>query len=214
MEIKQSALGLILLLSMAPQAWAATLDVNETAALEGSFGLAVIFAADTQVAWVEDDTPAGETVYRARFLMDPRPLSMTGTDRFVILLGRSDTDRRCLRLEIRTQNDKFRLLGAIKKNADGDSSWAKTNDPVDWLVIGNQPIGVMIESVYEFGGAGGGLVQVTRLDTLASTRNDGVNNGLCNIGSIRFGAAKGVDAGTTGSLYLDDFQSFRTLSPL
>ena len=193
-------------------AHAASLDVNGTAALVGSFGLEVQFAGDTQVAYVQDDTPANETVYRASFQMDPTNLNLGANDRFTVLFGRDqDQSTGTLRLEMRRNaTNRMRLMGAVKKN---DGTFSVTNNPVKWLVVGNQPIGIMVEAVFEFGASGGGSIKVTRLDTNGSTMNDGINNGNFNLDLVRFGAPRDVDAGTTGSLYLDEFESFRTLAP-
>ncbi len=48
-------------------AHAATLDVNGAAAIEGNYGLQVLFNGTTQIAYVMDVTPSNETTYRALF---------------------------------------------------------------------------------------------------------------------------------------------------
>ncbi len=55
---------------LASTAGAASLDVNAGAALNGTnYGL-VIMDGTTTAAFVKDDTPAGETVYRVQFWFD------------------------------------------------------------------------------------------------------------------------------------------------
>lgn len=197
---------------MAAAAQAATLDVNATAALEGNFGLEVIFNLDSQLAYVQDDTPADETVYRALFQMDPSNLSMPATNRFTVLFGRGGTPLDgVLRLELRYVNstDRYRMLAQVKKNSGG---FVTANDPVNWLTIGNGPVTMMVE--VEFGNVGAGSLTLTRLDTMASTTNDSINNGNFDVELVRFGVPRATNmSGTDGSLYLDDFQSFRTLAP-
>lgn len=62
----------------APALAANSLDVNAGAALEGDFGLEVIFdgADNNDDAYVGTDTPEAETSYRFSFLIDPSNISM------------------------------------------------------------------------------------------------------------------------------------------
>ncbi len=56
---------------LASTAGAASLGVETYAALNGTnYGLEITFDGTTAAAFVKDDTPAGETVYRAQFWFD------------------------------------------------------------------------------------------------------------------------------------------------
>lgn len=54
-----------------------TLSVNNPAAIEGSFGLEVLHD-NTSAAYVQDDTPNSETVYRFSFLYNPQTVGSSG----------------------------------------------------------------------------------------------------------------------------------------
>jgi len=50
--------------------------VNGTAALEGSFGMQVGVSTGSQLAFVQDDSPSGETIYRASFVINPNDVGI------------------------------------------------------------------------------------------------------------------------------------------
>jgi hypothetical protein len=58
---------------------AATIEVNGTAAMEGSYGLEVVSdGVDNSSAYVQDDSPNQESTYRASFLFRGIPSQKVG----------------------------------------------------------------------------------------------------------------------------------------
>ena len=195
-----------------------TLYVDPVAALEGTnYGMITEFDGSSNQIYVEDDTPLDETIYRAVFSFDPNSFTMTqGASRMAILFMRDFNPAGgmpsggMIRIEMVKKNDKFRILGKVKKN---NGLWVKTNTPgTGWLVLGDEPRRIMLEYVV---GSGDGLVRLTRMDTLVFSENTGINNSFWNVDNIRMGGTRlmtGV-ASFNGTMYFDEFESFRTLAP-
>lgn len=187
--------------------------VTGAAAMNGTnFGLEVTLdGASTNLAYVQDDTPSDETVYRAMFWVDANNLGMAVFQRFPIFLGRDDVNGNVLRLQLHYNGSNHRLRLQIRKN-NGD--WANARSGGDtgaqFLPIGSAVArDVLIEARYE--NSGNGFV---RLVANGQTYfKDNFQSGNWQIDNIRFGATRNVDANLNGSFYLDEFQSFRTLAP-
>ena len=74
-----------------------SLIVNNEAAMEGNFGLEVTYASQGSggVAYVEDDTPGGQSVYRGSFLLNPNDIDLTIPSRIIIFQALSPTPTSC-----------------------------------------------------------------------------------------------------------------------
>ena len=83
--MKRSMLVVIVGLALAATpAMADTLNVNAAAAMGGTnFGLEVLHD-NTSPAYVQDDTPSGESVYRFSFLYNPRDIGSTGSNGWIM----------------------------------------------------------------------------------------------------------------------------------
>lgn len=73
---------------------AATFRAGDRVVLAAGFSVAAGASLTVEIdpalypdAWVQDDTPDGETVYAARFYLDPSALTMTAVDRFYHFLA-------------------------------------------------------------------------------------------------------------------------------
>ncbi len=196
---------------LAGAAYGADLDVNMTAALEGTYGLEVNFDnLPGEGAYVQDDTPNAEQVYRASFLVDTSPATIPNGDRHTMFFGRDQSvGTGSARVELRGFADDRRILCAMKKNSN---NFVVANEPTKWMSIPDGEVGIMYEVEYLNNSAGGGMIKCTRLDTMETRTNDAVNSGNYAIDLVRMGPSRSLDATTTGSAYFDDFQSFRTLA--
>ena len=195
-----------------------TLYVDPVAAMNGTnYGMVTELDGSSNAIYVEDDTPLDETTYRAIFWFDPNSFTMAqGASRMAIFFVR-DFDPTggmpaggMIRIELVKKNDKFRVLAKIKKN---NGLWVKTNTPgTGWLVLGDEPRQIMLEYV---AGPGDGLIRLTRMDGGGMVENTSINNSFWNVDNIRLGAPRlmtGV-ASFDGTMYFDEFESFRTLAP-
>lgn len=235
-------LGMVL---AATSAYAADLDVNAAAAIDGSYGLEVIFNGNTQLAYVLDDTPANETTYHALFKIDipssfdfarafPQPTAELRQEAYHMLFGIRDVDQ--------AGNARQHLQVHIKKFETSYKLFARAYDPTNPLAaadgfvyrdhLGNAmevnlpglggpgyPVIVLVEWQAESAnGANDGIFTLKRANNFDPSTFTGKSNtqmgsyGL-NIDEQYVGAPGGVDVGTTGSYYIDSYESYRTLAP-
>ena len=186
-----------------------TLTVDATAAMNGTnFGMMTTMDGSSNAV--------DEEVYRATFWFDPNSMDMAqGASRLAIIFIR-DFDPAggmpsggMIRIELVKKNDKYRILGKVKKN---NGLWVKTNTPGQgWLVLGDEPRQITLEYVV---GSGDGLIRLDRGDG-TMVENTGINNSFWNVDNIRMGAPRLMTGvGTfSGSMYFDEFESYRTLAP-
>ncbi|MEL7061107.1 MAG: hypothetical protein AAGN46_13885 [Acidobacteriota bacterium] len=215
-------------LVFAGAAAADTLTVNANAAMGGTnFGLDV-FHDNTSGAFVEDLTPDDESVYRASFLFNPNDISPGANLRqpIFIALGSAPASAGCagpafantLRLYLYLsggagQNYRLQLWG----NNNQCSSRSTTRVPVSE----NTPSRVCVE--FEAGASSTGrlALAVVGENDVCPTSGTGawaeraMTNNLQSITRVRMGtpATNGFNAGESGSMFYDEFDSFRTLAP-
>jgi hypothetical protein len=192
------------LLLAAATSGASDLAVNAPAKYFGAFGLRVQVAGGAP-AYVEDDTPGAERRYRARFYLNAGALTLAAGDelellsayatsgprQFSVLLGRSGSVNR-LRLAARRDD------GSFAETAPGSEivlprEWHSLE--VDWKAATSTTAADGALAVWLDGQSRGGLT--------------GIDNDLGQVGFVRWGAVAEVDATTTGSFLLDEFDSRR-----
>ncbi len=224
----------VVALAIAPILHAASLSVNGGAALEGSFGLEVLMN-DTSSAYVMDDSPVNETVYRAEFLLDLNDLNFSASsgpssNHSILKLWDMDVPgplpRQHVIIGIRLGGDgKYKVFCKLIQY-DGATSWpiwrTDLGSPMELNLpstAGGYPVGVRVEFVQGTTGGGGadGIVRFARYTNFDpgnwnTKEHVAVLNYLLDVDRAYFGAMA-ADATSTGSFYLDSFQSFRTLAP-
>jgi hypothetical protein len=190
--------------ALAPAARATSLQVNAAAALVDNFGLAVIFDDTTQSAYVQDDSPLGESHYRASFRFNPNAITMVDNKRHKIFQGfQQSPTARLVTVVFRKQGGTNYVL--VKAHKD-DGSWAQT----PWVTIGDVPTTLEIDwTRSSAAGANDGRLIFT-VDGSQEADVTGIDNdAIGTIDFVRLGAAGGVDAGTIGTQYFDEFESWR-----
>jgi len=193
-----------------------TLTVDAGCAMNGtSFGMRTTLpGGDTQIVYVQDNTPDGETIYRATFWFDPNGISMPTTARFPIFLGRDDVGGNVLRLQVHRNvaDDKYRLRLQIKKN---NGTWANAREfdstGAFFLPIGDGsvPTQITVEAVF-------GTNATSQISVAANGKTftkTGYYSDDWSIGSVRMGATRNLVVAYTGSMCFDEFESYRTLAP-
>ena len=174
------------------------LAASEAADYWGDYGLRTEID-DNGDLYVQDDTPDDETHYRARFYLHPNGVSMTMTptpDVLDLFSGR-DNGTPVFHVQMQHTEDGYQVRAGLMDNA---SNWTETN----WYPIANNWTAVEVE--YQAAEAdsslglwlGGSLKQ-----TLSHVDNDDHP-----ITEVRLGAM-GVESGTRGAIYFDDFESRR-----
>lgn len=201
---------------------ASSLAVTGAAALEGTYGLAVTVNDDGTNAYVEDDTPAGETIYRATFLIDinnvfNQSTADTNGNNFLTLAQATGDNPiappalfSSIRIYLmnRTVEPYCRARVGVYSNINARLLVA----PVGIDCSGT----VSLTLEWTAGSAGTGLARLTSVSPVIGTRvgERNLSNHLTNVQRFRIGHAVGTPPVTlAGTMYLDSFESYRTLAP-
>ena len=191
-----------------------TVYADAAAAMNGTnFGLVLDLDGTTSNTFVEDQTPAAETVYRATFWFDPNTLPMGNTDKFVIFLGRHANNNNIFRLQFNYLNGNYRVRLQVKKN---NNEWADTRllgtSGARFMNIGDPPTEITVEFVY-----GNATVSLARVPANGITHyKDTYQSANWAVSKVRMGGPRMASAQGgpfTGDVYFDEFSSFRTLAP-
>ncbi len=213
----------IAIITMSLGAGAATHDVNGSAALEGSFGFEIIMDGTSAKAFVEDQTPDNEAVYRVSFLINNNTLVMDGptavaNQHAIIDTTATTVDGNKIGLRLVLQDKKKLDRWQIKAKAGvtiaaNPTKTTRKTAPVVVEMTADAPIDHQVDIEWQAASAAGvrdGFIRI-RVDGGAWSSNTLENYGY-GIETTKFGGINGVDATSTGSFYLDSFESYRTLS--
>jgi hypothetical protein len=184
------------------------LQVNSAAAMNGSnFGLEVVVDGTTSKAFVQDDSPNGEKIYRFSFYLDTNAVATTSGN--TILFGRSSGANAANVIQIfLSPSPRDPGLYLLSAKTLQDNGVAIRSGKVS---LGSKPS--LIEFEWVAGdGSGNGSIRMWRNGNLKASRTNIANDSF-QIDEVRLGVPKGVPSDTIGSFYLDEFQSFRSLAP-
>jgi hypothetical protein len=198
------------------------LEVNSDAALEGLCGLEILMDGTTTNRFVSDSSPNDETVYRASFLFNPNDFAFNGgtaaANRHLIFGASAWSSNNPLEPAIRVifarrvVSDDL-IVKATSANTAG--SKGRVTKPIHLQSTAGPSSTYLIEVEWQRASAPGvadGVIRI-RVDGGAWSENASVKSTGQLLRSARLGGMTVIDAGSTGSYYLDDFQSFRTLAP-
>ncbi len=217
-------------------AMADTLSVNASAAMNGSnYGLEV-FHDNSSVAYVEDDTPDGESVYRFSFIYNPRTLGSSGNGApwAMTIFGAMGANPRPNSASACPQNAAipvfpvriFARYGGPGLTIPGVRMTVMTNfcgvlgsPPIYWTENVPKKICGFVETGTPLHA---GIAVVDPGDSCPSADDPAyslvpatANNNehavdFCRLGNL---AINPYNAGESGSFYVDEFESYRTLAP-
>jgi len=197
--------------------------VNGAAALEGNCGLEVIFDGSTTKRYVMDETPDGENTYRISFLINTNTLSMNGpraiqnnhnmiASEAVTPYGGKIGIQVVFMDKKKHGNYQVKVKAGVYISTNLSKISRKTG-PVILQAVADPATTHLVEVEWQTASAldvRDGILRI-RVDGGPWSSNT-IENYDFGMDLIRFGAVNGIDATTTGSMYLDDFQSFRTLT--
>jgi len=168
----------------------------------GSVSMSVIID-DNHVVYVASDHPIAEPRYRARFYFDPNSISMVNGDNHMIFIGYSGTSTQVVRVLFRRYSNNYQVRAALVN--DG-TSWTNSS----WFTIADGPHYLEIDwkASTASGANNGGLT--FWIDGVQKANLTGIDNDTRKIDQARLGAVNGIDSGTRGTYYFDDFVSTRT----
>jgi hypothetical protein len=195
------ALGLLLAASTAQ---ASGLTVNAASRYFGAFGLQVQVSGGAP-AYVEDDSPGAERRYRARFYVNANALAMASGDEFDLFTGFSAAGVPQLRVTVRRSGVQNLLRLAARRD---DGVFVET-PPGSEIALPREWHSVEIDwKASSAAGSNDGALAVW-LDGQSRTGLSAIDNDTAQVGLVRWGATEGVEATTTGSFVLDEFDSRR-----
>jgi hypothetical protein len=182
------------------------LTASASAAMTGSFGLDAL-VNDTSGLYVQDDTPADESYYRASFQFDPNgfdPGESQNKFRTRIFIGFEDGPRRLFAVVLRRIGGQYAIMGRARldDNSQANTGFVDITDDVHTIdLYWHRSSGPDAnDGTFEISIDGGPPSTLTGLD-----------NSLSSVDFVRLGALS-VKPGATGNLYWDAFASSRNLT--
>ena len=180
---------------------AGDLSVTSAAALVGTRGMQAVID-DTNLIYLTDDHPNSEPRYRARFYFDPNSISMASGDSHRIFVAYAGTSTAVLRTEFRYSSGAYQIQFLVLNDS---GSWQATG----WVTISDTKHAIEInwQAANAVGANNGSLV--LWVDGVQKPGLSGIDNDTRRIDRVRLGAIYGIDTGTRGTYYFDDFVSRR-----
>ena len=220
---------IVAVLLMAGPTWADSLSVTQAAALGGTYGLEISHGGTNTGAFVVDDTPAGEQIYRFSFLINPN--GMVGDSSLTPILFRAKGDNpnpgggRCP-VNALAQVDSIAIRAKFLQQ--GYSLQLRINDnfcgargTADVPISPNTPSKVCCE--VQHAAAGQGVIAIAIVDVGNACPPTGdpsyvtvanSNSSVMEVNRISLGIHETHPASRhVNPMYLDEFESFRTLAP-
>jgi len=184
------------------------LSVGPAAKMAGTdYGLQAL-VNDTAPAFVEDDTPAAEKHYRARFYFDPNgfdPGMAQGHQRTRVFIAFSgNPTRRVAAVVLKRQGSTFSLMARARLD---DNTQADTG----FVAIADGPHYVELDLLQSStASASDGSLQLW-IDGVPAGSRTGLDNSTTVVDFVRLGALS-VKAGAAGTLFWDEFKSTKGAS--
>lgn len=177
-------------------------SVTTGAALHDTKGIAALIDNNTDM-WVKDIVEGNEPRYRSRFYLDPNSITIGNGDLFTVLLGK-DSAGYSFQVQLGyTTSGGYRVRTQIYNDTSSSSNGS-------WVNISDAPHAIEIDwKSSTASGANNGYISLWVDGTLQTTQSS-IDNDTKRISEVRFGAPAGIDSGTSGTIYLDDFVSRRT----
>lgn len=174
----------------------ARLAVTTSGVPVGSAALRATLSGATP-SYVQDNTPAAETTYRARFWFDPRGTRTTRSGHDV-LAGVNGHNKTVFRLQYRRTSAGAPQVRALARRAGGESATA-------WTSMTAGPHAVEIGWTARRHGRVELLVDGAVRGTVT-----GLSNATLRLQQVRLGPSAGLAAGTSGTEIYDAFASSRS----
>jgi hypothetical protein len=178
------------------------LSAHFDAAAFGNFGLRAIID-DNDDIYVQDSTPDSEPRYRARFYFALNGIRMSNGNSNILFAGYSGVSTQVLRIEQRFNSGRHQVRAGLRNDGSGwtHSAWFTIDDSlyvfeIDWRASTS-------------GFANNGRLTFWINGTQRAHLSN-VDNNTRRIDRVRLGAVEGLDSGTRGVYYLDEFVSRRT----
>jgi subtilisin-like proprotein convertase family protein len=180
------------------------LAATASSALDGSFGLSAN-VTDTNALYVQEDTPAAEPRYRARFLFDPNgflPGPGNGNTTVNLFAAFQGTSTRVITIVLRRRQGQYAVQAQAILDGGTQVSTAFAN-------ITDAPHAVELDwRRASAAGANNGSLQLW-IDEAAAPTLGGLDNDTTGVDMARLGP-QNLQSGASGTLFFDRFESRRT----
>jgi len=180
------------------------LAVTAAAALDAAFGLSAN-VTDTNALYVQDDTPAAEPRYRARFLFDPNgfvPGPGNGNSMVNLFVAFQGTSTRAITIALRRRQGQYSVQAQAILDGGTQVSTAFVN-------ITDAPHAVEFDwRRATAAGANNGSLQLW-IDGAAVATIGGLDNDTTGVDLARLGP-QNLQSGASGTLFFDRLESRRT----
>lgn len=173
---------------------------SPSAAMAGIYGL-LLTLDDNNQAHLTDHTPSGGTGYQARFLFSASQLPMAAGERFVIF-GLYNDSAQVAALELR-RNGFVAEVRAVGRQNDGS---ARTTP---WMPFDNNGHAFRLQWRAASSATAADGVLSLQIDQNEAVATAPLTNGNLRVERALLGAVTGVDSGTRGTVYFDEFLSTR-----
>jgi uncharacterized protein YjiK len=171
------------------------LSVTTNAALAGNYGMQAVFTNATNML-VRDDTPTAEPRYRARFYFHPNSITMATGDNITLFQGLEPGGQIVLSIQLNRSSTGYQLRSRAYDS--GLANFVST----PYVTITND-----VHSIEVDWGNDGHLS--FWIDGVQQANLTGIININYTIDRIRLGAPTLSISGTSGSFYIDAFESRR-----
>jgi hypothetical protein len=176
------------------------LRTSAAAAVIGAQGLEALID-DGNGIYVSDERPDQEAHYRVSFYLHPASIPMADGDSFLILRALHGSAS-ALQANLEYVAGAHRLVLAA---ADDAGSW-RLGSPV---VLGSSANLIEIEwGAASADGANDGFTTLW-VNGVRQVDLTGLDNDAGRVDSVRIGAVGGIDSGTRGMVFFDEFESYR-----
>lgn len=175
---------------------AGRLSVSTGAALQGNYGLQAAFTNKTNM-FVRNDSPTGETRYRARFYFNPNSISMATGDNITLFQGLDAGGTIVFSIQFNRSSTGYQLRA--RSYDSGLAAFVST----PYFTITNAVHTVEVD----WGNDGHFTFWI---DGAQQANLTGINNSVYRIETVRLGAPTMAITGTSGTFYIDTFESRRS----
>jgi hypothetical protein len=181
---------------------AGSLAVTAGAAMHGARGMAALIN-DANDIYVKDLTPNDETRYRVRFWFDPNSITMADNDEINLMQTWNNS---YATVAFRLYFKKVGANYTFSARDPADGAW---NRIMAFYPITDAPHYIELDwQAASAAGANNGHLSMWFDGVLQETLAN-IDNDTERIGVVLFGPTE-IDAGTSGTLYIDDFWSNNT----
>lgn len=179
------------------------LAVTAGAAMVGTKGLRALIDDNNRI-YVQDDSPTNEAVYNINFHFDPNSINMAEGDVHAIIVAYDlrSTFVPAIRVDLRFMGGAYQIRAQTRLDA---MTWVRTG----WFSItdGEHQIEVEWDGASLPGDNDGKLK--LKIDGMVRANRTGLDNDTFRIDRVRMGAVNGIDTGTRGTYFFDQFESYR-----